>query len=171
MSAKLHQLHLAYHPVEDRLLFRMSTQDRAEYRLWLTRRFVQSLWPILMKILETDEQVVHHQDPGTKKTILAFQHQRAVAKTDYKKKYDETVTEHPLGSQPLVVSKLAVKMPTGGNPVLCMHTEKGQGVELAMSRELTHSFVRLLADTLAKTDWELNLDALPEPERVPSRVN
>ena len=37
---------------DDRLLLRLSTRDRTEYRLWLTRRFVKVLWGALIQTLE-----------------------------------------------------------------------------------------------------------------------
>lgn len=171
MTAALYQLHLAYHPVEDRLLFRVNTRERAEYSLWLTRRYVQTLWPLLMQILESDAQVLTHPDPGARKTILEFQHQQALSRADYGKQYEENATAHPLGSDPLLISKLAVRTPGGETPVLCLGTEDGRGVEVSLSRELVHSFAKLLADTLAKTDWNLEFDGLSEAEQRPRQVN
>ncbi len=47
MSNQLHQLTVKYVPTEDRLLLRIGTTAKTEYRLWLTRRFVAALWPSL----------------------------------------------------------------------------------------------------------------------------
>jgi len=35
---KLHQINLGYSPEEDRLLLRINTTGKTEYRLWMTRR-------------------------------------------------------------------------------------------------------------------------------------
>ncbi len=49
MPSALHQITMSYAPEEDRLLLRISTADKTEYQLWLTRRFVGVLWTALMK--------------------------------------------------------------------------------------------------------------------------
>ena len=49
---KLHQLKIDFNAEQDRLLMLVSTDDGAEVRMWLTRRFVKLLWPLLVKLAE-----------------------------------------------------------------------------------------------------------------------
>ena len=44
MSDKLHQFQMAFVAEQDRMLLRISTRDKAELRLWMTRRVVRLLW-------------------------------------------------------------------------------------------------------------------------------
>ena len=47
---RLHQLKLDFIPEQDRLLLRVSTDTRLEVRLWLTRRILRLLWPLLVNV-------------------------------------------------------------------------------------------------------------------------
>ena len=49
---KLHQLKIDFNAEQDRLLMLVSTDDGAVVRMWLTRRFVKLLWPLLVKLAE-----------------------------------------------------------------------------------------------------------------------
>jgi hypothetical protein len=49
---KLHQLKVDYNAEQDRLLMLIATSDGVELRMWLTRRFVKLLWPLLVKLAE-----------------------------------------------------------------------------------------------------------------------
>ena len=53
---KLHQLKIDFNAEQDRLLMLVSTDDGAEVRMWLTRRFVKLLWPLLAKRAEAPGQ-------------------------------------------------------------------------------------------------------------------
>jgi hypothetical protein len=73
-------------------------------------------------------------------------------------KYQEVPETHrPLGEEPVLVSKIQVKPGPGNNQVLCMHPEQGQGLEIAFDSTLLHSFCKLLAVGVKKTDWDLEL--------------
>ena len=49
---RLHQLKVDYDAEQDRLLMQVATSEGVEVRLWLTRRFVKLLWPLLVKLAE-----------------------------------------------------------------------------------------------------------------------
>ena len=49
---KLRQLKIDFNPEQDRLLMQLSTSDGAEMRLWMTRRYVKLLWPVLVQLAE-----------------------------------------------------------------------------------------------------------------------
>ena len=51
---RLHQFNMEYVAEEDRLLLRVQTVDHNEFLVWLTRRYVKQLWPLLVKLLERD---------------------------------------------------------------------------------------------------------------------
>jgi len=155
MSTRLHQLQLAYAPVEDRLLFRLKTREMAEIRLWLTRRLVARLWPALVDQLAGNVQVQQQASEDSRRSVMAFQHEEAVAKSNFGQKFEEKVEETPLGTAPILVSKVRIKAGGAGRRTLCFYPEKGQGIELAMDDRLLHSFCKLLADTLRKSDWGL----------------
>lgn len=47
---RLHQLKLDFISEQDRLLLRVSTDNQLEVRLWLTRRALRLLWPLLVQM-------------------------------------------------------------------------------------------------------------------------
>ena len=105
MSA-LHQFNLEYNSEQDRLLFRMSTRDGTEIRLWFTRRFVRRLWGLLIKLLERDPHVAAQTDPVAKKSVVAFQRDSAITQSDFSKNFEEkSAPALPLGEEPVLVTK------------------------------------------------------------------
>ena len=155
--ATLNQIQMSFAPAEDRLLLRISATDGTEYRFWLTRRYVQLLWPVLTKILANHPQVREQVTNQAKETVLSFQHEQAVQQADFKQSFKEHPAALPLGDAPLLLAKAQLKPgPDAGN-TLSLLPEQGQGIDLAMNTEMVHAFVRLLITTTAKTDWALNL--------------
>ena len=69
MVDTLHQLNLTISTEEDRLLLRLSTSGRSEYRLWLTRRFVRALWDVLVKAAERQPGVGDQGNEEVRKAI------------------------------------------------------------------------------------------------------
>lgn len=162
--ARLNQIQLRFDPLQDRLLMRMNTTDNAEVRLWMTRRFVKVLWPILQKMLESDAQVSQQQDRQAKDAILAFQQEQAVSNTDFKTPYkDEEVQQVLLGEDPILLSKIQLRKGRQDNQILSLYPETGEGVNLTLDTNLLHSFVRLLSDGVRKADWQLDLDVVRPP--------
>ena len=51
MPGSINQIQIAYSPEEDRILFRVNSMDRKEFRFWLTRRFTVLLVKVLTLIL------------------------------------------------------------------------------------------------------------------------
>lgn len=163
---RLHQIRIDYHQEQDRLLLRISTDDGSELRFWLTRRFVQGLWPALMKMAEKVGEARAQADPVVRKAMLEFEHDKAVRQADFATPY-KSATNLPLGAEPLLVTRLRAQSDGRGNAVLAMHPTQGQGMDLAMDAMLLHSFTRLLQGAVGKTDWELKLE-LPRSQ-VPAQ--
>jgi len=155
---RLHQIRIDYHQEQDRLLLRISTDDGCELRFWLTRRFVKSLWPTLMKMAETVGEARAHHDPTVRKAMLEFEHDKAVRQADFATPYKAQATNLPLGAEPLLVTRMRGEPDGQGSAVLALHPAQGQGMDLAMDAMLLHSFTRLLQGAVAKTDWDIRVD-------------
>lgn len=153
---------------------RIKTSDEAEYRFWLTRRYVKLLCPIVLKMLTADQQVAVHDDPSAKSAVLSFQHEEALGKSDFSTRFNETTSTLPLGETPVLLAKIQLKQRADGINILCMHPEQGEGIELAMNKTLLHSFAKLLADALAVSGWGIELRIAEKnaaPERASGRMN
>jgi hypothetical protein len=164
----INQIQMSFVPGEDRILLRMNTMDATGFQFWLTRRYVKLLWPVLLSMLIKDEKISTQSSEEAKKEVLSFQHEEAAQQMDYSKQYQEPTDQQPLGSEPILLSKIAVKDVAEGKQALCMHPETGHGVELAMNQTLLHSICKLLQDTVAKSEWEMDLSQALKPALTPA---
>ncbi|MFC1579669.1 hypothetical protein ACFL4N_02020 [Thermodesulfobacteriota bacterium] len=156
MGQKIHQMQITFVPSQDRLMFRVKTTDQTELKLWFTRRYVKLLWQVLQKMLgKTQSEMT--ADPRTRQAVLSFEHEKAVSGMDFATPYQETTEANlPLGDEPVLVSKIQVRPGPGTAQVLCLHPEQGQGLEIALDPRWIHSFCKLLAQGVKKTDWDLD---------------
>jgi len=169
MVASLYQFRFEYSAEEDRVLFRVSTTDHAEYLIWFTRRYVKLLWKQLQQTLETHPEVVRHSTPAARKSVAAFRRETALAKTDCSKEYEAPkVADRPLGEHPIVAARLRVSTNAQGMKVLHLSPLSGKEISIALTDELLHSFTHILGQIVAKAEWDLDF-ALPG-EGVPVEI-
>ena len=167
---RLHQLKIDFVAEQDRLLMLIATSDGVELRLWLTRRFVKLLWPLLVKLAEEASPRIRTQpNPEARKALLSIEHEQAVSKANFDKPYDDSARATPLGADPLLLARIQTGHDPSGQPVLALHPAEGQGVTLTLDPVLLHSVCRLLQAAMKKSDWDMDLK-LPgvEPQEVPS---
>ncbi|MGH8686555.1 MAG: hypothetical protein ACREVQ_02490 [Burkholderiales bacterium] len=163
---KLQQLKVDYHAEEDRLLMLIAASDGVELRMWLTRRFVMLLWPLLVKLAEEASPRIRTQaNPEARKALLGIEHQQAVAKADFSKAYEKQERSTPLGEAPLLLGRIQTGYDRKSRPVLSMHPSTGQGVTLTLDSVLLHSVCRLLQAAVKKSGWDIELK-LPGAEAV-----
>jgi hypothetical protein len=154
--SSIHQMQMSFVPQQDRLLFRLNTTDHAEFRFWLTRRYVKLFWMALLQQLEASQP---YQNPDIRATVAAFQHQQVIANTDFKTAYQEPENKHfPLGEEPILATRLQFKRTDQGTQMLCVHPDQGQGLEISVDNCLMHSICSLLSKCLKTTDWNLDFE-------------
>ena len=101
MPSTLHQITMSHSAEEDRPLLRISTLDKAEFQFWLTRRFVNVLWPALMTVIEKENPAAKKNlMPAAKKAVVAMEHQEAVAAADFTRDHDEGNKDLTPGPRP-----------------------------------------------------------------------
>lgn len=155
--SQLHQMQLSYVSEEDRILLRMNTRARQEFRFWLTRRYVGLLWKTITQVVEQREFTKEPVKDELKKAAhIQDKHVKTVENSDFKTQYQES-TYLPLGEEPSLLFSTGIKPDPEGRALLCMHPKDGQGIELALNDQIVHSFCKLLIDTTEKAQWDLNL--------------
>jgi hypothetical protein len=159
---RLHQLKLEFNAEQDRLLLRLSTDSGAEVLLWLTRRCVKRLWPVLLGLAQAKLEIATQPNPEARKALLGFQHEKALSQADFSKPYQEQPRERPLGTEPLLVSRIQPRRDAQGRHVLGLLPSEGQGVHITLDDGLLHGFAKLMQNAVAKADWDLELK-LPDP--------
>ena len=168
---QLHQMTMSFSPHEDRLLLRVSTTDKTEIQLWLTRRFTSVLWKALMQVVEKHPDIRSDLDSKAKEAIKAMQHQEAVKAVDLSKKHDEEKLNKPLTDKPLLVT--GGKVDFDGKLVkLLFNTSDGREINMALNKDLLHALCHLMMRLSSTAEWGLELVVgdsnvvVPEGDRV-----
>ncbi len=173
--SQLHQINMEYQPVEDRLVLKVNTTDRKEVRLWFTRRFTKQFWDALLNILEQNPEIMRHQDDDAKKAMMAFQQENVLQDDQFKKKFDETAVEFPLGQDPVLVTGFQYQ-PKGpdGVPRMVFQISTGSEMGVPVNDQIIHSFVKLLMQVSKATGWDLSFEigfAADEEEPRPAHLH
>src|SRR3954466_9420293 len=123
----LEQIRIDFIPEHDRLLMRLASADRSEVLLWLTRRCVKMMWPLLMKMTESVPQIAQQPLPEARQALLGMQREQALAKANFSKPYDAENRERPLGADPIIVARVNTGRNNQGKHVLALLPQEGQG--------------------------------------------
>src|SRR3954470_23576686 len=107
---QIHQLSVSYQAEHDRLLMRVSSTGGDEMRLWLTRRLMLGLWPLISR-LETDQllkleaagSVLDEADEELRRMLADFRKEEFLQRADFDTPYQDQ-QKLPLGSDPLLVT-------------------------------------------------------------------
>lgn len=170
-----------YVPTEDRMMLRIATSEKTEYRLWLTRRFIATLWPALGgQLAETaDLSGIRRPDqtpdvappdgtenaapptppvpPKVRDAVLGMEHQAAVQDSDFSKQHDEDTVDLTANTGPMVVTGAKVKPWDGKKLVLSFQTSNDMNVTVTLDKKLLHGFCHMVATTVHKAEWGLDL--------------
>jgi hypothetical protein len=172
---KLHQLRLDYSVEQDRLLLRIATDDGKEVLLWLTRRCVSLLWPLLVDMAQSSPRIALQSNPEARAALLGFEHEQALRGADFTRPYNEAARERPFGADPLLVTRMESGKDADGNHVLALAPMSGQRVNVTLDDTLLHSFCSLLQKVVGDTDWDLTLSLtqgfVPDAQRVARTIN
>ena len=111
----------------------MPTSEHAEFRFWLTRRYVKLLWSVLIKMLERNPVAVVHVDEKVRRKMMEFQHVDAFSAGEFAKPYEDAANVLPLGEAPVLLSRITAKQNAGTQQLLCMHPGQGQGIDMTVN--------------------------------------
>lgn len=160
--SQMHQIQMSYVSSEDRVLFRLNTKNRQEFRFWMTRRYTGILWRTLARVLNEagksaeDISPAPVQDELAKSTEQEIKHNEVVSQGDFDTAYQES-SYLPMGKAPTLLFSVGVKPGPSSQAMLCMHPEKGEGIELVLNEQIVHSLCKLIVDTAQKAEWNLDL--------------
>jgi len=155
---RLHQLKLDFIPEQDRLLLRVSTDNQLEVRLWLTRRALRLLWPLLVQMVRSSPEVALQSNPQARDALVGMQHEQALSRANFTAAFEEAPRQMPLGAEPILVVRIQSNKDEKGNQVLGLLPQQGQGIHLTLDNTLLHSLCKLLQNAVAKSDWDIALE-------------
>ena len=153
---QLEQFSASYDAAQDRLLLRIRSSDDAEFRFWITRRYLALLWPLLMK-MANDFSARKTADPLMRGTLAELAHGEAVNKADFGSPY-RNGSLYPLGKAPVLLGRVTVKPLQGNTQTLMLLPQEGQGINLDLDEKLAHILARLLQQATMAADWGLKLE-------------
>lgn len=167
----LHQINVGHAPEQDRLLVRISTTDRLEYRFWLTRHLVRTLWDGLLQRMQHAEPVRQQAAPQSRAAVLGFQHERALAESKFGAPYEhQELTPAQPGEPPLIVGvKLGAS--TAGGHALVFVPKAGAGITVQFNDRMLHAFSKLIRDAAAQARWDLPLGLPATQAPASDKVN
>jgi hypothetical protein len=162
---KIHQLSVTYIAEQDRILMRVNTATAEEMRLWLTRRLMLGLWPLLSKLLtkhllklEAAGTSLETADEDLKKMLAEFRKDEFLKQADFETPYQENQPQLPLGEEPLLVTDVdASPLPNGQLRLSFNERPAGQGkprsFRMEMEPKLMQGLMHLLEQALARSQW------------------
>lgn len=154
MTGAISQMQMLYNPEEDRILFRVNTTDRQQFRFWLTRRYSILLLKVLKEHLDSDPDVTLQETPQAKEAVKSFKQERAITSANFNDQFDESANELPLGKEVPVAFKLTYNL-KDGNLNIGLQPKEGQGINMAINRDINMSLTTLLLTAAKKGEWRL----------------
>jgi hypothetical protein len=161
------QLQMSYNAEEDRLLLRVNTSARDEFRFWLTRRYVTLLLKALKVHRAADPDVSTQPTPDAKKAIQEFKQEAAQSSGNFEDEFKAS-DSFPLGEMPVVAHKLSYKV-DNGKLVLTISPKTGAGITVTLDAQLNFNVGKLLRASNESAGWRLDIDEL-EPSTPEGRV-
>ena len=133
---------------------RLSTVDGAEFRFWLTRRYVRIVWLTLHQLTLAGAAPTATQSPAAQAAMADFQREQALDKTDFDSDFKAQAQALPLGSDPVLLTKVQGKQGADSTPILCLHSASGTGIDLALEPQISHSLLALLESAVRSAQWQ-----------------
>jgi mitochondrial fission protein ELM1 len=157
MTDALHQMTAEFVPVQDRILFRVSTRDRHEYRVWLTRRLVKKLWGVAVRSFEAEPDVKAQAQPHVRNAVMSMKHQQAVQSSDFSQKHEANTTPAPEMTEALLATGVRISRAEKGLVQVVFVTVEGRAVNLNLNEEMLHALCHILQGAADRAGWDLQL--------------
>ena len=164
---QIHQMSVTYLPEQDRILMRVNTTEGEEMRMWLTRRLMVGLWPLLSKLLtehllklESAGASLAGANPELKKMLADFRKEEFLQHADFDTPYQEGQDRLPLGEEPLLVTDVDAT-PLASGPLRLNFNErppstgdaKPRSFQMEMQPKLMQGLMHLLDQALLQSGW------------------
>jgi hypothetical protein len=162
---QIHQLSVTYLAEQDRILARIKSPNAEEVRVWLTRRLMLGLWPLLSKLftahllkLEAAGRSLDSVDESLKKMLADFRKEEFLRQADFDTPFDERSARLPLGNEPLLVTDVDATPLADGRLRLSFNerlpqVEEPRSFQVDLQPDLMQGLMHLLEQSLARAQW------------------
>ncbi len=155
MSDAISQLQMVYVPEEDRILFRVNSIGKKEFRFWVTRRYAMLMAKVLNDHKQTDPDISSQVTEEAKEAVQNFKKEKAMDEATFGEKFKEEGNEYPLGKNIQLAFKLSYNMRSNGTLNLNVQPKEGQGISIVLNQDINTTLTQLLIVAGNKGDWEL----------------
>lgn len=149
---QIRQLQVANDSVQDRLVVRISSQSNEEIRVWITRRFLNTVWPHFagrLQTLQSSATPASNADP--------------LEEGSFEQPFLEENPTYPLGSTPLLASELSFDNLPDGTLRLTFREARERSFQFNLDSNLLRVFCAMLRASADKAEWSLSLDYQSAP--------
>lgn len=137
-------------------------KDLTLYKMWLTRRYVKLLYPILQQLIASDEKSRVQKREEAQRVEEAFEREQAMREAGMQaeapKRFATTIQKEPLGPKPILLSRIEIKPVEDNLGILCLYPQEGSGFEIGIDSLIAQSLCKLLAEVETKAEWALGLN-------------
>ena len=158
MTGAINQMQMRYVPQQDRVLFRVNSTEKQEFRLWLTRRYLLMLINVLGKHFAADPDISTQPTPDARKAVQSFKQEQAASSANFSTPFAEEPAKMPLGDEIPLAYQLDYRI-EGENLHLGIKPEKGQGINLVINRQINASLMQLIGAAAQQADWKIGVKA------------
>lgn len=155
MTGAISQMQMLYNAEEDRILFRVNTTDRQQFRFWVTRRYAILLLKVLREHQESDPDISTQGTPQAREAVKSFKQEKAIESANFKEEFVEEANDFPLGREIPVAFRLTYNM-KGNSLNVGIQPKEGQGINIAINQEINTSLSELLLSAARKGEWGLD---------------
>ncbi len=149
-------MQMVYVPEEDRILFRVNSTDKKEFRFWVTRRYAMLLAKVLMDHKASDPDVSRQATMEGKKAVQEFKKEKAIGEASFGQKFEDADNQYPLGESIQLAFQLTYNIKENGSLHLSIRPKTGQGINVVINRDINITLTQLLLSAAKNGDWKLD---------------
>lgn len=157
MGNHIHQLNVTYVTAEDRILLRLNTTLKEEFRIWLTRRIVRKLASELggaeRRLLGLENPEEGFVAPGAR-AIQEFRREASTANVDFGERFEEGSADFPFGDAPVLATGSEVRLQEGSATIALALANK-RSLNFVLDVRGLHGTLAMLQKAVAHSDWDL----------------
>ena len=151
-------------------MLRLNTQDRQEFRFWLTRRMTQRFMPAIEQSaarLEAAQPGVAATDSTSQQILTELKRDAFLQKADFVTPFDTQASLRPLGEEPMLITDAHLSILSRGALEISFEDKSDpqqlKSCQLHLQVSLVHGMVHLMQQAAEKAQWSLS--------GTPSNVN
>jgi len=168
---KIRQIQARYDAEQDRVLFRVNRDDQKEFRVWLTRRFLQLILKALNQHAEIDPDVSSQMSDSGKQEVKAFKRQQALEQADFGQPFAD-LDEEETDEGPIAVAfKLNYSLMKDGLMRLQLLPKQGEGLDFVLTSQISISVIEILVKAAEQGQWQLAAFRAPQADHGRIQIN